>query len=258
MTSSHVPARLAFALFIAGCSDPSSEATRFTLPITAGPQGFTGTAATDLGWQISLSEVEIHLSDLQMTIQGETHTALRAPLSLFVSTAHAHPGHYAGGEVIGELVGPFDARVTAEGPADVPLGEATLLPGQFRGANLSFARGADGHTAHLKGAATQDGRRVAFEATLDIAQDAQTVGLPFDATLDADSGGHARLNLLVTDPYLGHNLFDGQDFAALDADGDDLAVLAPGTPEGTRLARQFIRHDFWFLLNVRANATGEN
>ena len=79
-----------------------------------------------------------------------------------------------------------------------------------------------------------------------------------DATLDADSGGHARLNLLVTDPYLGHNLFDGQDFAALDADGDDLAVLAPGTPEGTRLARQFIRHDFWFLLNVRANATGEN
>jgi hypothetical protein len=253
------PARvLASLVVLAACSDPSSEAAQFTLPITAGPQGLTGTAATDLGWQISLSEVELHLRDLQMTIQGETHTALRAPLSLFVSTAHAHPGHYAGGEVIGELAGAFDATATADSPADVPIGEATLLPGQFRGANVSYARGADGHTAHLKGAATKDARTVNFEATLDIADDAQTVGMPFDATLDADSGGHARLNLLVTDPYLGHNLFDGQDFAALDADGDDQALLAPGTPEGTRLARQFIRHDFWYLLYVSTDTVGEN
>ena len=164
----------------------------------------------------------------------------------------------AGGEVIGELVGPFDARVTAEGPADVPLGEATLLPGQFRGANLSFARGADGHTAHLKGSATKAGQTIAFDATLDIAADAQTVGMPFDATLEADSGGHARLNLLVTDPYLGHNLFDGQDFAALDADGDEQVTLAPEAPEGIRLARQFVRHDFWYLLYVSTDILGEN
>ncbi len=248
-----IPPLVALTALVA-CGEHSHEQIPVDVPVFASGAGLRATAPSDLGWTVTVTRARVHVRDLELTILGETHTAslLRGLGAFVIGTAHAHPGHYAGGEVTGELPGDlvFDIAPDAT-PA--PLGTASALPGVYRGANLSFGRGIDGHTAVLEGVATRDGVTVTFTANVDAATGAQVVGLPFDAEIGAAGGTGAALNLLVTDPQLGGNLFDAQDFAVLDAaDGatDGLAVLEPGSPGGNRLARQFVRHDFWYMTPI--------
>jgi len=249
----------ALAPSLSACGEESHEQTPRDLPLFASGAGLSGTAPTDLGYTVELVRAQVSLRDLQLTILGETHTAssLRPLLSLFVGTAFAHPGHYAGGEVTGELAGSLEYDATP-GADPAPLGTARALPGVYRGANLAFGRAVDGHTARIEGRAMRQGVTVTFTATLDVASDAQVVGLPFDADLTGDTAGFtAQLALLVTDPALGRSLFDGLDFAAADAaDGatDGTLSIDPGSADASRLARQLVRHDFWYLTLETENA----
>src|SRR5690554_7803942 len=106
----------------------ASEAPRVELEVVADPTGVTA-LTTDLGWTVTLSEARVAIADLRFTTAGEVHE--RQPsgigdlvLGLLIATANAHPGHFQGGEVIGELPGDHILDPFAAEPS---LGLATLI-----------------------------------------------------------------------------------------------------------------------------------
>jgi hypothetical protein len=214
-----------------------SEAPRVELEVVVDGSGL-GDATTDLGWTITFTQAQLAIADVEFTTAGEAHAARRPELgawllSLVLPSAHAHPGHYQGGEIIGELPGEFVLDfVHGEGES---LGLATLIVGDYTAANFVFRRAsADermagdplvGHTALLQGSASKDGQVVAFTLQIDSPLDRELVGAPFEATIEEGVALELGVRLLDTDPFEGDHLFDGLDFAALDA--------ADGTPDGT-------------------------
>jgi hypothetical protein len=213
-----------------------SEAPRVELEIVVDGSGLAE-ATTDLGWTITFTQAQLAIADVEFTTAGEVHAA-RGPelgawlLGLVLPSAHAHPGHSQGGEIIGELPGEFVLDfVNGDGDS---LGFATLIVGDYTAANFMFRRAsADelaagellvGHTALLQGKADKQGQVVAFTLLLDSPLDRELVGAPFEATIEAGTQIQLGVRLLDTDPIEGDHLFDGIDFAALDA--------ADGTPDG--------------------------
>src|SRR5687768_6196831 len=64
--------------------------------------------STDLGYEVVLSSASVAVDDLQFTIAGEVHASQwRRVLAAVIPSAHAHPGHFQGGEITGELPGHF-------------------------------------------------------------------------------------------------------------------------------------------------------
>ena len=171
-----------------------------------------------------------------------------------VARAWAHPGHSAGGEVTGELAGDLVFDWLAQDGA--ALGTADVLVGAYEGMNFTFraATVADGlaaddpllgHTAQLAGVARKGESEVAFTAIVDIDAGAQLVGAPFEGTVDAGTTAPIELRFLPTDPITGTSLFDGLDFAALDAldtNTDGLAEISPGDVAHNILRRTLQSH----------------
>src|SRR6478735_7939545 len=95
--------RSALALFLLVGCQPAQEAPRLELPLVVDESGIE-TTTNDLGFDITLSEARMAVRDFQFTTAGELHTAsLSQKLwSFLIPAALAHPGHYEGGEVIGE------------------------------------------------------------------------------------------------------------------------------------------------------------
>ncbi len=212
------------------------------------------THRNDLGYQIDLERCRVAIDTIEFTTDGEMHASLLQPLwDAVVPTAYAHPGHAAGGEVVGELGGRlvFDWR---EGGR--MLGMARMLQAEYSGANFTFARATPGggvapddpivgHTFDLAGTANIDGVTYIFEALVDQDEDRRVVGLPFDMTVDASTHVDLGISLAVVDPYEEDTVFDGIDFAALDDDGDMHVVFEPGTEAYNRLARNLQVHDHY-------------
>jgi hypothetical protein len=217
---------------------------------------------TDLGYELELSSARVAVHDLKFTIAGEAHASLGRRLSDFlVRPAHAHPGHFQGGEVTGELPGSFILHFA---PAEVhEVGTATLLVGAYRAANFTFARAESttvapsdvllGHTAALHGVARRGGTALAFDIVLDSPEGRELVGIPFQRTISADSREPLALGLSPLDPVEMDTLFDGLDFLSLDADGDGHIQIAPdSTDEATVAAynafrRRFQTHDHFAI-----------
>jgi len=139
------------------------------------------------------------------------------------------------------------------------LGDATLLEGEYHGANFHF-RAADaddglpagdellGHTAVLAGTATRGTDTWTFRAVLDVEDGTQLVGAPLDLTVTPRTTATLVLRLLATDPSTEvDTLFDGIDFAALDADGDRRVTILPGDEAHNRLRRTLQVHDHWWV-----------
>jgi hypothetical protein len=228
------------------------------------------TASTsDLGWSVTVSSLRLCLSDLRFTILGEAHAArpglwrrvVHASRSWVESTAWAHPGHLADGEVTGELTGPFIADVA--GPSPTALGTATLLWGTYRGANVTARRcevgdglvsddALLGHTAHLVAQASRQGRTIAVEARIDLEAGTQLVGVPFDLVVDGQTQGALSLEVLTQDPTRasasGGSLFDLVDFGAADSDGDGRVDLAEGAEGHAILKRALSNHSFYRVV----------
>ncbi|MDW8282894.1 MAG: hypothetical protein RMK29_14360 [Myxococcales bacterium] len=243
---------LSLAALVAGCD--SQEAVRIRLPVEAQGGGLAP-AVTNRGWRVSIHVCRLALRDLQLTIHGEMHAGLlqRAAEQL-LPRAHAHPGHHAGGEVTGELPGRFVADFGRGGL----LGTATLLPGQYRGANFTFRRadaqdGLDatdpllGHSAYLEGVAEREGVRLQLRAQIDLAEGAQVVGVPFEAEITASTTATLRLQALQHDPVGGQSLLDGLDLAAYDPDGDGRVEIAPGGEAHNVLRRRIRMHEFYHM-----------
>ncbi len=253
---------LAGALLAQACSE-AREATRVQIPVVAAPMT-RGPVETNLGYRVELDRAQLVFENLQFAVGGEIEEAGlgRQLAEWLVPSAQAHPGHFSGGDVTGELPGRFVAS-WGEGAAS-PLGVATLLAGRYESASFTFARaGASdglspgdalfGHTARLSGRATRQGESTAFVALLDSPEARQLTGVPFELEVDASTRGDIALELLALDPYEADTLFDDIEFAELPAAGEGPLTLVP-TPDDARmvdayntLRRSFQTHDHYAL-----------
>ena len=215
---------------------PSQEAVRVQLEVEL-DASTVDDSTNDLGWTVTLTAAKIAVKDLQFTIQGEMHDATAWLEGWLIRRAWAHPGHYAGGDVTGELVGEF--VLDWVGHDGMALGTGDLLTGDYNGINFTFRTAGEGdglagddplsgHTAYFAGVARKGGEEVAFTAALDVNAGTQMVGAPFELSVDADTKVKIGIQLEATDPVEDKSLFDGLDFMALDDDGDGTVAIAPG------------------------------
>jgi hypothetical protein len=244
---------IVLAVVLSACGEPE-EAPRVDLPVFVDSSGIAA-VTTDLGYSVELTAACAAIEDITFTIAGEAHEASlwRRLSRLVIPAAHAHPGHYQGGDVTGELRGRFVLGWLPEGSTD--LGRATLLAGTYKSANFTFTRGAakdgelSGHTAVLRGRAKKGGKTVKLTAILDAPEGRELIGAPFELEVREGSRERLGIRLVMTDPLEGDSLFDGIDFAALDADGDGELALEPSSKEKAvldaynLLRRRFMTHD---------------
>lgn len=215
---------------------------------------------TDLGYTVDLTALRVAVGTVGFTVQGETHAWLDRIGDLLAPRAHAHPGHYAGGEVTGELTG---RRVIDWVAGDgTSLGTATLIPGEYHGANLELIVAAEGdglvaadtddpirgHGAYLAGTARRDGRTVTFEAMLDIPDPALIVGAPLDLVVDGETRATLGLAFTTIDPFEQDTVFDGLDFFALEDAVEGPLVMGPSDAAHNLLRRTLFTHDHFLVI----------
>lgn len=228
---------------------PSQEAVRVQLGVEL-DASTVKESTSDLGWTVRLTGARIAVKDVQFTIQGEMHDATAWLEGWLIKRAWAHPGHYAGGDVTGELIGEFVFDWIDHDGMD--LGTAELLTGDYNGINFTFrtAGAGDGdegdpligHTAYFAGSASKDGVEIGFTAALDVKAGTQMVGAPFELTVEAETNTKIGIQLEATDPVENKSLFDGLDFAALDEDGDKVVDIEPGSAAHNIFVRTIQSH----------------
>jgi hypothetical protein len=205
-----------------GCDAPL-EADRISLPIQVDASELVS-VTTDLGYRVELTSVRIAFRDIVFNVQGEEHVAsvFSAFWEVLIPSAHAHPGHYEGGVVTGELLGQFVAEWLAENP--LTLGEATLLPGRYNSFSFTFSQAAsgenasdrqhEGHTAVLEGTATRDGQNTPFTIIIDSPIGRVLADAPTDLAISKSSAGALYFQILTRSSLDEATLFDGIDFHA--------------------------------------------
>ncbi|HLV67932.1 MAG TPA: hypothetical protein VKY73_19060, partial [Polyangiaceae bacterium] len=202
---------------LSACGRPE-EAPRVELPVVVDASGVT-TVTTDLGYTVELVEARMVIRDLVFSVAGEVHaTGLWSTIADFLlPTAVAHPGHFQGGEVTGELRGRFLLDFVP-GNGDVELGTATLLVGAYESVNFVFERAEDGdgldaddpllgHTALLRGHASKDENSIAFTAVIDSPEGRELTGAPFSLEVTEASRQRLGIRFLTEDPFEGDTVF---------------------------------------------------
>jgi hypothetical protein len=249
----HAARVLVISLICAACDFESSVAPRVELPVIVDSDGMTEFVNAE-GYTIRLTRMRVAFENVEFTTGGETHMAMLQPLvDLVIPTAYAHPGHYAGGEVIGEMEGRFVVDWLEQGAS---LGNAVMIESDYNGANFVFTRaragdGIDandpliGHTFEIEGVATKDGETWTFSGFVDEDEGRRVIGLPFELEVDASSDETLGLQLLPKDPAESDTAFDDLDFATLDDDGDGIVVIVPGEPAGNILKKRLQIHDHY-------------
>jgi hypothetical protein len=242
------------------CSE-AEEAKRASLLLVTDGEGFQ-VITTDLGYEVELTSASMVAEDFQFTIAGEAHTSLLHRLSdWIVPIAHAHPGHFQGGEVTGELAGHFVLRFVPGETHEV--GTATLLVGSYKSVNLTLATATAqdaeetdpllGHTAVVTGTASNADTTVDFEVVMDSPVGRQIIGIPFEEKVSEGADHALALRLSPLDPLESDTLFDGVDFAALDADADGQLGIDPAAEDEPVVAaynlihRAFQSHDHFVV-----------
>lgn len=244
----HVRTIFLFAT-VSACT-PSQEAVRVQLPVTIDASTITN-STNEEGWIVTMDTARIAVTDLQFTIQGESHGVTAWLGDWLIPRAWAHPGHYAGGNVTGELTGAF--IFDWFGHDGMMLGSADMLVGDYNGINFTFRVADDGdglaaddlllgHTAYFSGVARKNGEEVMFTAVLDINAGTQMVGAPFELALADDTEATIAFQLEPTDPVEMKSMFDGLDFAALDDDADGVVTIEPGSEAANVFRRTLQSH----------------
>lgn len=230
------------ALALHACGDPE-EAPSVELPVVIDPSGIE-TVTNDLGYEVTLTDARVMVENLVFTIAGEAHMASlwKRVSDFLVPSAHAHPGHFQGGEVTGELRGRFELNWLHGDTRDLDM--ATLLVGTYQSANFAFIRATEddglatddpllGHTAVLRGTATKNAATIDFTVVIDSPEGRELVGAPFEFEVKKTTTEQLGVRLLTEDPLEGDTLFDGIDFSALDQDGDGLLTIGPEAPDSS-------------------------
>jgi hypothetical protein len=152
-----------------------------------------GPLANEHGWQIELSEAQLHVGPLYF-FEGEPLFA-RVVRELFtIPSAHAHPGHYVEGEALADLLTGRTVDLLGE---PVLLGRADGVTGEYNSVRVGLARADDleNHTAELAGTATKDGVTIPWRGTVDLEETVE--GVAFGAEVAASNGYvHLDIDLL--------------------------------------------------------------
>lgn len=221
----------------------------------------------DRGYRIRLTSARVVVKNIAFAVDGhahdapQTHADIQASLlSWIMPTAHAHPGHFEGGEVTGELQGRFVLDWLARNPTPQKVGTALLLLGNYTSANFVLGRGNEadsldpqdpllGHTAVISGVASKDGTALRFQALLDSAPGREVLGIPFELQVSAQTSAPLGFRLHTLGVIGDGSLFDGVDFAGLTLDKDGVAQITANHQNSTarqaytRLRRRFQTHD---------------
>lgn len=249
---------LAAALFAGMCDPGGDEPASVSLPVVVDGDEIVA-CVNDEGWTVEVSTFRLAVRDLEFTIEGEVHAGLSGTISeLLIPTVWAHPGHLAGGEVTGELIGDFVLDLHAD--VEQSLGRADLLVGEYHGFNLSFraAQESDGldsndpllgHTAVIAGHATRGADTVDFTTILDVEDGAVMVGGTFNLDVTESTSSTLALRIHTIDPYENDTLFDGLDFLEIDDDHDGVAFIVPGDEAHNVLAKTIVRHDHYSVIS---------
>lgn len=260
---------LAFVLGLSGCSAPQ-EAVRVELSVAL-DAGAIKAVTNDLGYEVELTEARMMVQDLTFAIAGEAHqeALLHKTYQWLVPDAYAHPGHYQGGDITGELTGRFLLDWLPGQRAPLELGRASLLVGTYKSANFVFERATEqdlsdkddellGHTMIFRGTASKAKEQFTFLALIDSPEDRQLVGLPFEDEVTADSDEVIHFMLEPHDRLAGDTMFDGLDFKALDEDSDGAVRLLPkaesdALEDAYNLFRRSIQtHNYYFMTAMSA------
>ncbi len=242
----------------------SEQAPRVIMPVVVDSDGIVE-FDTNEGYHVQITELRVAFDNVEFTSGGEMHGSLLGRLGhglgeLLLPTAYAHPGHYAGGEIAGEITGRFVVDWLDDGAS---LGEASLLAATYSGANFVFTRAtaddgvaADdpiiGHTIALAGVATKSGETWTFHGFLDEEEGKRVIGLPISEDVSADQTEFVvdestdvtlGLQILMVDPFEPETAFDNIDFATSDADADGDIELVAGEAIYNVLVRQLQVHD---------------
>lgn len=236
-----------------GCGLDSQQAERVQVPVVVDGEGVVEFTNAE-GYDIHITTLRVAFDNVEFTSGGEMHASLLQRLGdLVVPTAYAHPGHYAGGEIVGEMNGRFVVDWLQDGKF---LSDATMLEAEYRGANFVFTRAmpgdgvaADdpiiGHTIEIAGEASRDGETWSFHALVDEEDGKRVVGLPMELDLHADDEVELGLQMVMEDPYEDDTVLDNLDFATLDDDGDFAVEIEPGQPAYNLLVKQLQVHDHY-------------
>ncbi len=248
------------------CDLDSEQAERVIIPVVVDSTG-TADFVNAEGYTIHLTTLRIAFDNVELTTGGEMHASLLGRLHDFiVPTAYAHPGHYAGGEITGEMNGRFVVDWLHDGKE---LGEATMLEADYSGANFVFTRARPedglelsdpllGHTMQIAGEATKDGQTWTFSTFIDEEEGKRVVGLPIGEEFEdgaatphfelrAGTDEELGLQILMVDPFEKDTPFDNLDFAALDDDGDGDLVFEAGEIPYNLLLKQLQVHDIYWV-----------
>jgi hypothetical protein len=248
------PAVAIAATLVLGGGCGTEESPRVSLPVAIDASEAGKAVASDLGYSVTLTRARAALRDLRFTVGGESHASFLHRLQgWLVPAAHAHPGHSAGGEVVGELPGPLLVDWLKEGAA---MGVALMIAGRYEGANFGFrsAGAAElppgdplvGHTFAFEGTASKDGRTLSFSALLDVDSTAELVGAPFDHEVVAGATGRLGLRLLPRDPTAPTDtIWNGIDFFALPGAAEGAATISAAQEAHNRLVRALRIHDHY-------------
>lgn len=246
----------AFVALTNGCSDESTEPASVSLTVIV-DGSLIEPVTTDLGYEVTVSTIRMVVHWIAFTTAGETHANNQRNLlkRLLIGEAYAHPGHYAGGEVIGELSGRYVLDwINNDGQT---LGSATLLEGDYNGANFTFTTGSEsdgltgedslvGHCIEIGGIATQDDTTVTFHSVIDQDEDRQVVGATFELDVTAETTATLAVQFVAHDLNSSDTIFDGIEFADLVGENETVEIQ-PDSEAYNIIRRHLQYHEYYYV-----------
>lgn len=224
-------ARLGAAVVLTACGEPSTGGGRVRLTTRARSDiSDNPVVETSLNWRIEVTHGQLSLDYLYYVSGPPAGLARQSHGPLSIPSAHAHPGHYDSGDVLGELQGPVTFDLLA---GETTLGEGGGVTGRARSGIVtlgSLGGDADELAVVIEGVASQGEIVVPFRA--EVARSAidnptshlpEIDGCPLDAG-EIESDGTVLLEVQVA------VWLDRIDFGEVGVPESGLAVLEPDTP----------------------------
>ncbi|MCC6217570.1 MAG: hypothetical protein IT376_22115 [Polyangiaceae bacterium] len=189
-----------------GCAEAPPEAARRVTLTSVVRARSLAPFLNAAGWTVQVTRAIVSLGPLYYHSGAPVVARLRPWwIGLGVRIAHAHPGHYVQGEVLGESL---TERVVdlAQGP--IVLGAGEGVTGTARSARLTFseapsgelARALAGGVVRIEGTAERDGAVLEFGATVsasDLRDSTGTVGVAGCSLTDGEITGDGTVTLAV-------------------------------------------------------------
>ncbi len=232
-----------------GCGEPE-EAQRFELPVLVDGDSLEE-FETNRGYQIDLEEVLFRVERVEFTVGGEAHgeaSLLPRLRQMVIGEAYAHPNHSAGGEVAGEIVGPFDLHWLLGEMTEIEVG--TFLEGNYGGYNLfltvadGYSEVAEGMTGRISGTASKNGEQIPFEVAL-VGQNTEIYGGALSGNLPDEAVTAVALEFLAYEPHSSWSIFDRVEFSELSQDQDGVVRIESGSLAYARIQTALASHEHY-------------